>query len=174
VSGSLTGSAETQAALLERLRCVPRMLAAKNIRLGRILNDTELEDVAQETVLAIWNKRHEFGGRSSLETWVYPFCYHFLMNRVRQLRHRPRTVPLEAANAVALRESEDYGFVYRALETIGPPEEDVLRLKHFEQLTFQEIGEVLKISPNTAKSRYYSGLERLRALLSARARTEQP
>jgi RNA polymerase sigma-70 factor (ECF subfamily) len=172
VETSLTDR-RAQELLLERLRCVPRMLAAKNAQHGRVLDDVELEDLAQETILTIWRKRQEYTGRSSIETWIYPFCYHHLMNRLRRRFHRPRTLPLEAAQAVPDRPRPDYGFVYRALAAVGPPEEDVLRLKHFEQLTFQEIGGLLGISPSTAKSRYYHGLERLRALLAAREREDE-
>jgi len=171
VETSLTDR-RAQELLLERLRCVPRMLAAKNAQHGRVLDDVELEDLAQETILTIWTKRGEYTGRSSIETWIYPFCYHHLMNRLRRRFHRKRTLPLEAAHAVPARVEPDYGFVYRALAEVGPPEEDVLRLKHFEQLTFDEIGGVLGISPNTAKSRYYHGLERLRVLLAERRRDD--
>jgi RNA polymerase sigma factor (sigma-70 family) len=156
--------------LLARLRCVPRMLAAKNAQHGRALDDVELEDLAQETILTIWRKRAEYTGRSSIETWIYPFCYHHLMNRLRGRARRPRTLPLEAANSVPTRSEDDFGFVYRALAEVGPPDEDVLRLKHFEQLTFDEIGRVLGIPPSTAKTRYYHGLERLRTLLAAHGR----
>jgi RNA polymerase sigma-70 factor (ECF subfamily) len=159
-------------AFLERLRCVPRMLAAKNAALGRVLDDGELEDLAQETLLTIWEKRAQYSGRSSIETWIYPFCYNHLMNRLRRHARRRRAEPLEAAQELPAATREDFGFVYRALEHIGPPEEDVLRLKHFENLTFTEIARALGISPNTAKSRYYHGLERLRLHLKSRKEGE--
>jgi DNA-directed RNA polymerase specialized sigma24 family protein len=41
----------------------------------------------------------------------------------------------------------------------------VIRLKHFEGRTFREIGEVLEIPANTAKTHYYRGLEWLRRRL---------
>ena len=161
-----------QKELLARLRCVPRMLAAKNARLGRVLDDVELEDLAQETLVTVWGKREQYEGRSSIETWVHTFCYHKLMNRVRRVARQPRTVELEQAREVAAEESRDYGFVYQALHVLGPPEEEIVRMKHFDQLTFAQIGAVLEISPNTAKSRYYQGLEKLRSILASR-RKEQ-
>ncbi len=164
----------SQNELLERLRCVPRMLAAKNARLGRVLNDVELEDLAQETLVSVWRKRHQYAGRSSLETWVYTFCYHHLMNRVRRAGRRPRTVALEEAEEVRAEEATDYGFVYRALDELSPSDQDVVRLKHFEQMTFNQIGELLEISPNTAKSRYYHGIEHLRTILMTRKGELEP
>ena len=167
VEKSLSEGWWAQNALLERLRCVPRMLAAKNVRMGRVLDDTELEDLAQETLLSVWKRREQYQGRSSIETWVYTFCYHHFMNRVRREAHKPRTKSLEAAGGVAAREGRDFGFVYRALTELGPPAEEIVRLRHFERLPFAEIGDVLGISPNTAKSRYYAGIERLRTILGS-------
>ena len=174
LNGGLKEAWWAQKELLERLRCVPRMLAAKNARMGRVLDDVELEDLAQETLVSIWRKREQYEGRSSIETWVYTFCYHHLMNRVRRLGHRPRTVTLEEAQEVAAEESRDYGFVYQALTDLGSPEEDVVRMKHFDQLTFNQIGAALGISPNTAKSRYYQGIEKLRTILASRKKELSP
>ncbi len=156
---------EAMGGLAERLKCVPRMLAAKNLQLGRPLGDSDLEDVAQEIVLAVWRKRDTYNGHSTIETWVFPFCYHFLMNRVRKLRNRPRRVELDRTAPIAAPAKVDYGFVHGALDDLGPPEDVVLRLRQFEELSFVQIGEVLGISPNTAKSRYYRGLDRLRVIL---------
>ena len=54
----------------------------------------------------------------------------------------------------------------RALALLGPPEEAVVRLKHYDDLSFVEIGRLLEIPVNTVKSRYYRGLRWLRARLA--------
>ena len=167
VKKSLIHDAQAQRELLERLRCIPRMLAAKNARMGQVLSESEIEDLAQETVLSVWRKRGDYRGQASLETWIYPFCYHNLMNRIRKVRRRPPAVGLDAAQAIPAPEVRDYRFVYRALVDLGPPDEEIIRLKHFEALSFPEIGRVLGISPNTAKSRYYRGVERLRSIIAS-------
>jgi len=74
--------------LVERLRCIPRMLADRNRRLGGPLQESELADVAQETAVAIWRKLSGFEGRAALETWVYRFAYLELMLRLRKRRRR--------------------------------------------------------------------------------------
>ena len=174
VADSMSQDKDAQRRLAERLKCVPRMLTAKNASLGHPLDSADLEDLAQETILAIWNKRGTYNGYSTLETWVFPFCYHFLMNRVRRIRNRPRSVGIEDADIVEAPRGDDYGFVHAALDELGPPDNVIMRLKHFEQLSFTRIGEVLGISPNTAKSRYYRGASRLRAMLHGSESPEQP
>ena len=173
IEDSLGKDREAQSRLIDRLKCIPRMLAAKNARMGHVLNDSELEDLAQETLLTVWRKRADYRGSSSLETWVFPFCYHHLMNRIRKKGSRPRIERLEAAQGVAAEDSDattDFDFLYRALDELGPPDDEIVRLKQFERMTFDEIGNRLTMSPNTAKSRYYRGMERLRTILARHQR----
>jgi RNA polymerase sigma factor (sigma-70 family) len=58
------------------------------------------------------------------------------------------------------------------LETLGGQEAELLRLKHFEGMTFQQIGQHLSLSPNTAKAVYYRGLRRLNGLWSSAERKD--
>ena len=48
---------------------------------------------------------------------------------------------------------------------LGPPGADVIRMKYFGQMTFEEIARLQDVSPNTAKTRFYRGLVKLRAML---------
>ncbi len=51
------------------------------------------------------------------------------------------------------------------LRRLPVKQREVVVLKHFEGMTFQEIAEVADCSPNTAASRYRYGIEKLRASL---------
>ena len=61
--------------------------------------------------------------------------------------------------------------VYAGLESLEEDEAAVVRLKHFEDLTFERLAEVLGIPTNTAKTRYYRGMRKLRRRLAERTRT---
>ena len=56
-----------------------------------------------------------------------------------------------------------------ALERLDPVDADVVRLKHFEELTVEEIGGRLGLPTNTAKTKYYRGLGRLHEALKPHA-----
>jgi len=160
---------------MERLRCVPRILRVANARAGGPLDAHEVEDLVQDTLAAVWRKLPTFSGDSSLETWVYGFCLHELMNAIR--RHRTQTArtghrldastpePFEAPRELA--SSFERERLYAAVDRLEADEARVLRLKHFAEMTFAEIGERLGLSPNTIKTRYYRALERLRRILGA-------
>ncbi len=167
VRSALRGSPEAVREFTERMRCVPRMLAAKNARIGQALRPEELEDLVQDTLVSIWRRLDSFAGRASLETWAYSFCHHELANRLRSKQRRPQGPELREEEApTKVAKVLEYDHVYRAIDRLGGEEADIVRLKHFEELTFDGIGARLEISPNTAKTRYYRALGRLRELLA--------
>ena len=62
----------------------------------------------------------------------------------------------------------DSALVHAALARLSEAERGVIRLKQFEELTFDAIATRLGLSVNTAKTRYYRGLAHLRDLLATR------
>jgi RNA polymerase sigma-70 factor (ECF subfamily) len=169
----LAGEHAARDEIAERLRCAPRILQALNSRAGRILSDSELADLSQDVLLRIWEKLSQFEGRATLETWTYQFCWLESRNRFRRAVRRRESRAGAAAGALdRLPAPEatlrvDFEAIEISLGELGPPGADVIRLKHFEGLTFSEIGSVLEIPANTAKTHYYRGLERLRQRLRA-------
>lgn len=162
------GEPESLALLAQRLRSVCRMLAHLDNRAGGLLDDHELADVTQDVIVIVWRKLPQFEGLSTLESWFYGICVLELRNAVRRsLRRRAGAADEKSLEqAPAPQESDDeHEDVHRALLRIGRDEARIIRLKHFEELTFDEIGARLEASPNTIKARYYRGLEELKAVL---------
>ncbi len=157
---------------VQRMACVPLILAAQNTRLGRALGPAELNDASQETLTLIWQRLDSFEGRSTLETWVYRFCSNTLMNAVRKLKRSRRSEELcdqqpDPTQTDAETRFTRYEHLYRGLARLSAEERACVQLKHFEERTFDEIGARLGISPNTAKTQYYRGLRRLNEILAA-------
>ncbi len=155
---------------MDRLSCVPRILAAKNAMMGRPLTETELQDVSQEVLLLVWRKLPDYRGHSNLEAWVYRLTINELMNRVRHtVRRRAHSLSdddaVESGGIVLPVEIEDYRFVYDALDRLPADEQVVVRAKHFDELSFTEIGRRFGLPSNTVKTRYYRGMLRLRTHL---------
>lgn len=156
--------------LIERLECVPRILAALNHEMSSPLNAHDLEDLSQDTLLVVLNKLHLFQGRARLETWVYRFCYLELMNRVRRENRRNASSLEFETEAPDLRpnasQPQSFERLEKCLEELGPPKSHVIQLRHFEDLTFDEIGRVLGVPANTAKTHYHRGLRWLRSRIT--------
>jgi RNA polymerase sigma-70 factor (ECF subfamily) len=157
--------------LTDRLGCVPRMLALRNARMGNPLDEAELEDVVQDTVVAVLRKLPEYEPLAPLESWIHGICclqIRTALRLKRRWRQRARELSADAAELRApdrLGELEDLAEVHDLLGHLAPLEADVLRLKHMEGMTFAELAPRLRIAPGTAKTFYYRALAALRELL---------
>lgn len=148
------------------------MLAQRNARLGRPFGGNDLEDIAQDVMISVWRKLETYEGRGSLEGWVLRFVHLELMYRLRRKDRRPRLLedlPGERApEPPAAEEPADdleCGHLYEVLERLGPPESEILRLRHFEDMPFAEIAAQLGDGLATTKTRYYRGLRKVRGML---------
>ena len=172
VRRALAGGAADVERLVERLRCVPRIIAQRNARWGEPFGASELEDLSQEVMIAVWRKLDTYEGRSPLEGWVYRFTHLEMLYRLRRLDRRP-TLAADLGNEAVLDLAapgafppEEAELLYRALDDLDADQAAVIRAKCLDGLTFPEIADRFSCSQNTAKTRYYRGLQRLRALLA--------
>jgi RNA polymerase sigma-70 factor (ECF subfamily) len=167
----LRGQGEAEERFVKRMRCVPLILESRNSRLGSPLDEEDLRDLVQETLAAVWRKLDTYAGRSSLETWVYSYCINQLMNAIRSKQRGPRLAGDDAEDMAAdLRRASDASFdefevIDGCLERLDGFPAEIIRLKFFAELTFNQIGARLGIPENSAKTHYYRGMNRLRTLV---------
>lgn len=153
----------------------------------RLMNDSsEAGDVVQEVFLKIFRNVGSFRGQSSLKTWIYRIAVNEAYNHRRWFsRHRKQEVGLE-------REEEDsrgyqdtlsdpgqspfevasghetHALIEDALAGLNPSFRAVVVLRDVEDMSYEEIAEVLQISLGTVKSRILRGREALRRVLAER------
>lgn len=172
VRRALGGDDRAISELTGRLACVPAMLRDRHRRYGSPLGRDELAEVEQDTLLAMWGKLPQFEGRASLETWVYRFTVHELLKaivRKRRARILDGDVALQSQAAPEQEEAAvDLAALDESLRRLGPPSSDVIKLRHFESLSFEEIASRTCEPTSTIKARYYRAMERLREILGLR------
>jgi RNA polymerase sigma-70 factor (ECF subfamily) len=159
--------------LIERLSVIPRFLEAINRRHGKGLSEADLDDLSQDTALRVWRKLDAFGPRATLDNWIYRFCVLEYMNRMRKASRAPRlSAAREDVPQPASEKSPAIEQLAACLDELPAVEAEVVELRHFDGLAFHEIGDRLSISVNTAKTRYYRALTRLRAKLRSAVQEE--
>jgi RNA polymerase sigma factor (sigma-70 family) len=136
-------------------------------------NREEAEDVVQETLAGLWEKRN------SLEV-VNPGAYvarSIWLNSLKRRTRRKTHLPLEdVTESEAMYGSEPIDEVMAkhlpqlegALKKLPEEQRQVLRLRYQMDLSFKEIGVALQISLNTAASRTRYALSTLRKILKVR------
>lgn len=136
--------------------------AAQLILYGRALglSHAEAEDVLQETFIALLDRPEE-----PLRPEHY--CVRTFRNRALNYRRtlwRRLTRELESERwfEKSWHENENERAAMRCLAELPVEQREVIVLKIWHRCTFEEIGELLEISPNTAAGRYRYGLQKIK------------
>ena len=129
-------------------------------RLGSV---AEAEDVLQDVYLRLLERQTEVEKVENLSAYIF----RTLVNTCSSRAVSPRFVELSSQELSDIG-SEPESFEEEAeritlLLALLPEEmREVIRLKIYGGLTFEEVGSTLGLSASTAKRRYYEGLELLR------------
>jgi RNA polymerase sigma-70 factor (ECF subfamily) len=125
----------------------------------------DAEDVLQTVFVRIVRKRRYLAGARSLDGYVFQIARNEAASFARLRRRRcVGDQWLEAVEADA-RTDEWTEELQVALTRLPQEQREIVTLKIYRDKTFQEIGEMLEMSPNTVASRYRYGIEKLRAIL---------
>lgn len=128
----------------------------------RLRDAARVEELAQETFLAILRGAKRYEPRASFRTYLYAIAF-------RQISAEWRRVKREAAapeSEPAVEEGRDeILWLRRAVEQLDDAHREVLLLREFEQLNYDEIAVVLRIPVNTVRSRLFRARMELKALL---------
>lgn len=173
---AVAGSSSARRQFAEHMRCVPKFLVVMNARMGRPFSNDELEDIVQEALMEIWRRLDSYAGLASLKTWAYRFCQKVLSSRLRALRRRPLVVTLEESGGRGPDRATglDFEHVYAALDRVDEQGARIVRHKHFDQWTFEEIARRMSIPESSAKAHYHRALKRLREILEPSYREAGP
>jgi RNA polymerase sigma-70 factor (ECF subfamily) len=151
------------------------------------LSREDVEEICQETFLAVIKNIHSFKGGSRLQTWVFRIA----ANKARDFHQRQQTakrgggraaLSLHAANPESgltpdppsplpgpdtlLLQAERETQVARALEQLGHPCRDIIDLRYFADLSYDDIGAELNLNPKTVSSRLSKCLGHLETIMN--------
>jgi RNA polymerase sigma-70 factor, ECF subfamily len=143
----------------------------------RMIGDSHrAEDLTQEIFSRVFAQRKRFLTQNRFSTWVWRIALNLCCDELRASRHRegpwldPEDVSTEPAPDHHAALAEENQLVRAALDTLSEPYRAVLILRHYQDLKFREIAEVLGVPEGTVKSRMAEALSQLsRRLRSVRA-----
>jgi RNA polymerase sigma-70 factor, ECF subfamily len=148
----------------------------------------DVEEICQETFLTIIKSLGTFQGNCQFQTWLFRIASNKAHDYIQKQRAAKRgggqkTLSLNApvngnepdgftidppSHAPgpdrALINVEDAGLITRALEELGGPCQEVIELRYFADLSYEEISAELKLNPKTVSSRLSKCLDKLEVL----------
>jgi RNA polymerase sigma-70 factor (ECF subfamily) len=137
----------------------------------------EAEDVLQEVFVSVWRSRKTFNPKKGkLTTWIYRITVNQCLSRRRRRKlallsleekniDLPDIKPSEQPEEVLVTRLE-YERLVKAMNALDGRHRSVLVLRYFNELSYDEIAQVIGVPLGTVKSRINQALKSLRARMS--------
>ena len=141
-------------------------------------NRSDAMDLLQEVFLGVYRNLHRFRGDAKFSSWIFRIAHNKaidLSRRKRLLTGYPVAVeedddPFEGMPAelseepdVKLMQSQQNNRTLALLTQLPVEQKLIVELKIFQSMTFEEIADMQDISENTAKTRFYTALKKLKS-----------
>lgn len=131
----------------------------------RLDSQERAEDLVQETFLAVIRATSRYQPRSLVRTYFYAIALKLVSAEWRKRANR--TEPLESAAEPATEDPPETAlWVKRAVARLDTTEREILMLREYEQLSYSDIAELLRIPVNTVRSRLFRARMALRNQLN--------
>jgi RNA polymerase sigma-70 factor (ECF subfamily) len=146
----------------------------------------DAEEICQEVFLSVIRHLDSFHGESQFQTWLFRIA----TNKARDYRERRSAakrgggqtlVSLQAENPESgltpdppaqgpgpdeiLMNAEQMSLIREALDHLGEPCREILELRYFGDLSYEELSRTLRLNPKTVSSRLSKCLDHLEAAL---------
>jgi RNA polymerase sigma-70 factor, ECF subfamily len=142
--------------------------------LRMLKNPSDAEDAVQKIFLLAYKNIGGFRFDSTFKTWIYRIGINQSLNFFRQNKNREFTsienlplADLQADQEEDLAEKEKITALRKAVEKLPYKQRMVVTLRINQELSFEEIGEVLNIRTNSAKVNFHHALEKLKGWMKS-------
>ncbi|MBP3519428.1 MAG: sigma-70 family RNA polymerase sigma factor [Parabacteroides sp.] len=125
----------------------------------------EVNDLFQEVLINLWKGFGSYQGRSSLSTWIWKVSFNTCISLERK-RRKFDTVPLTMDIDLFEDKDEDSKQIRRLYDRIHrlPPFDRAIVMLWLENLSYEEIGEIVGISAKNVSVRLFRIKEELRKM----------
>lgn len=131
----------------------------------------DAEDILQETFIQVYRFAGSFKGESKFYTWLYRIATNECISHFRKSKKWPRNSgsieKMSGEPSEADSENSDSILVKFKLAILQLPEKQriVFNLRYYDELSYEEIGQILNSSVNTLKTNYHYASEKIKKYL---------
>jgi RNA polymerase sigma-70 factor, ECF subfamily len=135
----------------------------------RVNDAAQAEELAQETFIAVLRAIKRYEPRATFRTYLFGIAFKILAVHRRNTGHQRNQANMEstAVDPPASADPETALWVRQAVEQLETNEREVLMLREFEELSYEEIAIVLRVPVNTVRSRLFRARMSLKEILEA-------
>ena len=141
-------------------------------------NEDDAMDVVQESFIKVYRKLHSFQGTSKLYTWLYRIVMNHSIDYVRkrpsamivpvdEMLHEPASKDKSMQPDIHLLNKELNKKIFEAVDKLPEKQKKAVILREVEDLSYNEMAEIMNCTVGTVMSRLYYAREKLRKILKS-------
>jgi len=132
-----------------------------------------IEEILDDTMLAVWRKADTFNGSSQVSTWIFAIAYRMALKSLKRDRNWVRNLfddreetsaPSPEAELIA---GQARSRIQRLLADLSPEQRAVVELTYYHGCAYKEIAEIVGCPVDTVKTRMFYARRKLKAVLIA-------
>jgi RNA polymerase sigma-70 factor (ECF subfamily) len=142
-------------------------------------DDTDSEDIAQQVFIRVWNSAGRYQPTAKFTTWLFKITRNLVFNELRRRKRHPAAHieqkeeehsfqtpdPNSPSPATNMLDGELRAAIQRAIDSLPEAQRMAIILRRYEELSYEEIAEVLKLSVPAVKSILFRARADLRVQL---------
>lgn len=132
-------------------------------------NREEAEDIVQDTMLRVWNRREEWNVWETVEGFCLTICRNLAIDRSQKMdaRHVELTpevteLPDMAAPDKLMERDERLGLLHRLIAELPEKQRTILQLRDVEGKSYKEIAEILQLTEEVVKVNLFRARQRIK------------
>ncbi len=139
--------------------------------LNRLLPDSHrAADLLQECFLKVFLNGHRYREAGQFRVWIYRIALNSARDEARRIARKPMaTMPADwepsSFHDDGSERSELAEIVRRALADLPAPQRETVVLRHYQDLSFEDMARVLDVPATTLKSRFAVAMKKLESEL---------
>ena len=124
------------------------------------LNRAEAEDVVQETMIKVWNRRDRWDEIESIEAFCLTICRNIALDKMKKAENQNQSLEDEhdapdhsySSNPEEQTEQRDrVELIRRLIDNLPEKQRSVMQLRDFEGKSYKEIAQIMAISEEQVK-----------------------
>ncbi|MCC1484522.1 RNA polymerase sigma factor [Winogradskyella immobilis] len=145
------------------------------LALRMLKHKEEAEEVAQDAFIKVYKSLNKFKGDSKFSTWIYKVTYNTCLDRIKKNKKHLNDVAIDEYtehkletidNALeSMIKEEKSALIKRCIDKLPSESSYILTLYYFEELSLDEMSDIIGISANTIKVKLFRARKKLTVIL---------
>ena len=142
-----------------------------------VLNHDDTNDILQEVFIKLYNSMSEYRRESRFFTYLYRIAVNHSLNHIRKAKKNKAYIvqinddihDLSSTNPgieEELEKKEKIKIVEKALKSLPEKQRLVFILRFYDNLSYEEIGEILNISKGGLKANYFHAVKKIQKIIT--------